>query len=86
MATKEQVEALKANWKSDPCWDIETTEGFEQHRQELVDFSTAVQNEWKRIEAERKAAKCAKLGISVELLDYIEFLEFKINRLERGHA
>lgn len=84
MATQEQIEQLKANWKSDPCWDIQDTEGFEEHRQELVDFATAVHNEWKRMEDERKAAKCEKLGgISTELLDYIEFLEFKINRLER---
>ena len=84
MATQEQIEQLKANWKSDPCWDIQDTEGFEEHKAELVNFATAVHKEWKRMEDERKAAKCAKLGgISTELLDYIEFLEFKINRLER---
>ncbi len=49
-----------------------------------MNFATAVHNEWKLMEADRKKAKCEKLGgISTELLDYIEFLEFKINRLEK---
>lgn len=38
MATKEELEKLKRNWTADPCWDLETTEGFEEHRQELLDF------------------------------------------------
>lgn len=38
MATKtvEEIEKLKEGWKKDPCWDIEDTEGFEDHRNELV--------------------------------------------------
>lgn len=30
------VEDLKAQWKADPCWDIEETEGFEDLRNELL--------------------------------------------------
>lgn len=36
--TRSEIEALKANWLSDPCWDIETTEGFEAHHDELLAF------------------------------------------------
>lgn len=32
------IEALKSNWLNDPCWDIETTEGYEEYRQELYVF------------------------------------------------
>jgi hypothetical protein len=33
-----KIDELKSNWKADPCWDIETTEGFEDYRQELYIF------------------------------------------------
>lgn len=35
MRTKEQIETLKANWLRDPCFDIESVPGFEEHREEL---------------------------------------------------
>lgn len=34
--TPEQIQALKDNWIKDPCWDIEDTEGFEAHHDELL--------------------------------------------------
>lgn len=36
--TREELEALKDNWLKDPCWDIEDTEGYEDHIEELLDF------------------------------------------------
>jgi hypothetical protein len=33
--------ALQEAWKCDPCWDIETTEGFEAHHDELPAFRLA---------------------------------------------
>lgn len=35
MKSKEEIDQLKANWLADACWDIEDTEGFEDHRDEL---------------------------------------------------
>lgn len=26
---RDKLDDLKAQWKNDPCWDIETTDGFE---------------------------------------------------------
>lgn len=52
MKTREEVEALKANWRSDPCWDLEDTEGFEEYREELAKYQKTAQEEW---EAKRKA-------------------------------
>jgi hypothetical protein len=43
--TREEVESLKSHWKSDGCWDIETTEGFEDYHDELLAY---------RLEVERK--------------------------------
>lgn len=44
--TIKEIEALKANWVKDPCWDIEDTEGFELHREELRAFNQQKQKEW----------------------------------------
>lgn len=41
--TREEIEALKANWLKDDCWDIETTEGFELYRDELLAFRLDVE-------------------------------------------
>lgn len=40
----EALEELKAQWSCDPCWDIEKTEGFEAHRQELYVFRLETEN------------------------------------------
>lgn len=49
MKTREEVEKLKRDWVYDPCWDIETTDGFEEYKDELKAFS-----EEKRIEFEKQ--------------------------------
>lgn len=38
MKTKDEVQALKDSWSKDPCWDIEDTEGFEDHYEELLAY------------------------------------------------
>ncbi len=47
MATKtpEEIEKLKASWRRDPCWDIEDTEGFEDHQEELLAYRKQVEAE-----------------------------------------
>lgn len=45
------IEKLKENWLNDPCWDIEGTEGYEAHYDELLAFRLKKQAEW---EAKRK--------------------------------
>ena len=45
--TQEEINELKQNWKNDPCWDIETTEGFEEHGEELLNFSIQTEAKWK---------------------------------------
>jgi hypothetical protein len=44
--TREEIDRLKANWRQDPCWDIEGTKGFEPYHDELLAF---------RLEVEAKA-------------------------------
>ncbi len=51
--TNEEIEALKENWKRDPIWDIEDTEGFQDHRMELIEYRMQMQAEWITQEEER---------------------------------
>ncbi len=46
-----EIEDLKQQWLADPCWDIETSEGFEGHRTELLTWKLTHQRDeaWKRI-------------------------------------
>lgn len=47
MKTRDEVEALKDNWKHDPCWDIETTEGFDEYYDELITYRKTCELRWK---------------------------------------
>ena len=42
----EEIAELKHQWQSDPCWDIEETEGFELYRVELLGYSIVKEKEW----------------------------------------
>lgn len=50
MKTREEVEGLKRQWLADPCWDVASTEGFEDYQQELGHFQAEQEAKW---EAER---------------------------------
>ena len=84
MATTKDIESLKANWKNDPCWDIEHTEGFEEHKQELKDFRIVTENVWHSQRFARLSEKARRLGIgdNFELLRHIEAMENRIKNLE----
>jgi hypothetical protein len=38
---------LKEQWLRDPCWAIEETEGFEDHREELLAYRLEQEEGWK---------------------------------------
>ena len=50
MAFIEQVQKLKESWLKDPAWDIETTEGFENHVEELKKFRLECEARWDKEE------------------------------------
>jgi len=47
--TPEEIQELKDNWRRDPCWEIEDTEGFEEHREELLAYSQEMKAHWKEL-------------------------------------
>ncbi|MBS0437080.1 MAG: hypothetical protein JSR75_19710 [Proteobacteria bacterium] len=93
LRSDEDIENLKQQWRYDPTWDIETTEGFELHREKLLAYRQECEEQWAKRRAEMSrqlqvelAARAEELGIAgnVRLVRYIESLERRINALERG--
>ena len=55
MKTREEVEALKANWLGDPCYDIEDAPGFEDYGVELAGFAVEYRRIWEEARKKREA-------------------------------
>lgn len=85
MKTRDEVEELKRQWCADPCWDIETTDGFEEYRQELEAFASAMADQWAFERAQRLEHKARELGVpgNVTLARYVFELERRIEKLEK---
>ena len=84
--TREEVEKLKREWVSDPIWDIEDTEGFEEYREELLEFALKQQEIWEE-EAEQKRIEEAEYArsLGVEgLYKLVKKLEKKCDRYEKA--
>lgn len=81
--SREEIERLKKDWSFDPCWDIETTDGFEDHHDELLIFRLKKEAEWNKEANERENELASKYQCSVNLIKHIQFLENKIELLER---
>jgi|GEM_PF-1661917 len=54
--TQEELYRLKQDWLSDPCWDIEDTDGFEEHREELEAFHKEQSQKWEKIASDKHDA------------------------------
>ena len=46
--TTVEIQALKDSWLKDPIWDIEETEGFEEHKAELLEFHKEMEAKWQK--------------------------------------
>ena len=81
--TAEEIQELKLDWHGDPCWDIEDTEGFEAHHEELLQYRLEVERagmeRWRR-ELEEKAEQLGAPG-NTALARYVERLEDSLEEL-----
>jgi hypothetical protein len=84
MKTKEEIEYLKKNWLSDPCYDLYNVEGFEYHREELKEFQEKQEQLSSEIYNEKLLAKADEIGCpgNKVLASYILGLEIQIDKLE----
>lgn len=81
--TRAEIDALISNWKADPIWDIEDTDGFEAHRDELLAVHEAYLAE---CAADRQSAlmqKAEDLGVpgNLKLAEYITRLERRLEEM-----
>lgn len=70
--TNEEIQSLKDGWRKDPCWDIEDTEGFEEHYDELLAYRRQVEFEAEKIRKDqimrRRNAVGAETGVIKNLV------------------
>jgi len=83
-ATDLDLQELKEQWRSDPIWDIEETEGYEDHYDELKTYRLQWEKIWETEREKNLIEKAKKMGIpdNLDLVRYIEFLEYRISDLE----
>lgn len=62
--TPQEIEQLKKNWLANPEWDIEDTEGFETHREELLAFRNEKRAEWEAKQEERDNKRIEKVMLA----------------------
>lgn len=81
----EEVEALKANWQCEPCWEIEETEGFEAHYDELREYRLQKEAEWEERSRQALQNYAKKMGVpdNPTLASYLMSLEARIEQLQR---
>lgn len=61
MKTKQQIDDLIASWRGDRGWDLEDSEGFEEHREELLAFRLKLEAEEDARAAKQREADIARL-------------------------
>ena len=80
--TKQELDDLKAQWKADPCWDLEFTEGFEKYADELRKFQLETEQKAEEEYQSKVEAKARVLNCSNETASYFIRLEYRIEYLE----
>lgn len=83
--TREEVEALKANWLYDPIWDLGDEEGFEEYWDELNAFRIETKAEWEREYQDTLKAARARYGLADNdvLVKSLVDMQWQIDSLRR---
>lgn len=84
--TKEEIDHLKSCWTYDPIWDIEDTEGFEDHYDELKEWRVEFERAEREHEDRRLRSKASFLGCSLNVAKEIDRLQKRIAQLEERNA
>lgn len=82
--TEAEIEHLKANWREDPCWEIEDTEGFEDHFDELLAYRAECEEKWDAdaLAELRVLANAIGLSDNLRLAQHLRDLSERIEKLE----
>jgi len=85
MKTQEEINELKRQWEQDPCWDIEDTEGFKDHHEELTAYRKHCEATWEKERQENLERLADSLGVpgNVKLACAFIELQRRIEELEK---
>lgn len=84
MKTLQEIEDLKTNWNYDPCWDIECTEGFEEHKDELLAYRLKREAYWESKRESRVAEEMQQMGLTDRAIyNLFKGMEYTITLLEK---
>lgn len=69
---------------NDPCWNIEETDGFDDHYDELFSFRKEMEEKWENNRRDRLEQLAVGLGLTdnMKLVAYLEMLNVRIIELE----
>jgi len=83
IATREQVDALKKNWKNDPCFDLwNVGEEFLPYMDELMEYHAQCEKGWHDAYFDKLTQMTFRLKCSIELSEYLLELETTIKKLK----
>lgn len=68
--SRAELHGLKLNWENDPCWDLETSDGFEAHHDELLIHSLQFQKS--HLERQNKEQHDALAAIAKLLFPHLQ--------------
>lgn len=81
--SREEIEELKRQWSLDPNWDIESTEGFEDHNEELTTYSQLMHKIWNDQQDQRVASDMKRKGITdLATYNWLSKLDDRIQEIE----
>ena len=77
MKTRKEIDDLKHNWNMDACWDIETTEGFEEHKDELLLHRLTMQEKWSKLYDDELLKFSQRIGTGSQKLELWQRITLK---------
>ena len=84
MPDREDIERIKREWISDPCWDLEDTPGYEAVRTELHAFVSMIMSHQKTKVSAKILARAEQLGCSIQVARHIIQLEERLQAVEKN--
>lgn len=80
----DEIQKLKDGWRHDPCWDIEDTDGFEAHKEELLKYRLEQEVIWNERRENRVSDEMGKMGITNRnTYFYLKGIENSIEQLQK---
>ncbi len=80
---EEDIENLKDAWYADPCWNIEDTEGFGEHKDALLAYRAGWERTWetRALQELRAYVKYIMISDDKRLADHLHYVSGLVIKL-----